>query len=259
MKSAMRIVSLLIVSLVLGCAASAQVGGSKSAVDWKTAMVCPSDSPCYCDRNKSGEGPYFACLEEMDRRRMLGGDVAKQPAPVPTVTATATTTLPVPPQPSATAPVQQMPPAVVGGNPMPQQNVYIPGAVGPICETNKALQLVVDNQTDYLLGVRGGMSLAPLGCDAQNTLVLATVLNRDGRPEQLWIIPPHTNAIFVFLPLNGGLGQPKVVYTAYMPLACQGGVCPPSPFVGQYIHQYTVPRQNGQEIPQFIQAGMLRR
>jgi len=262
MKSAMRIVSLLIVSLVLGCAASAQVGGSKSAVDWKSAMVCSNDSPCYCDKNKAGEGSYIACLEEMDRRRMLTTEDVRQPAPKTTVTVTTTTLPPVQPQPSATATVQQPPPPMIGGGAVPQ-NVYIPGAVGPICETNKALQLVVDNQTDYLLEVRGG-NLAPLACDAQDKLVYAPVTRRDGRSETARLIPPHTVVIFVFLPVNGGLGSPTVNYTGFIPLSCQPNgtgqlICPPSPFVGQTSRQYTVPRQNGQETPQFIQPGMLKR
>ncbi|MBI5654336.1 hypothetical protein HZC53_01620 [Candidatus Uhrbacteria bacterium] len=252
MKSILAMVSLLVVSFVVGCSASASVG-AKGPTDWRTAYVSgPDVAVSYCDKNKAAsEQAYFACLEELQRQRVANNIGAPPPAPPPSATASAAP--PVPTTPAA--PPSLLPPPAAQPGP---GALYIPGASGPVCDTNKQVQLIVENTSDYLIEVRGGLAIAPLGCDAQNKLVRTAVLRRNGQADMIWAIPPHTTAKFVFLPLNGGLGQPEVNFTAYLNLPCQGGVCPPMPAVAHMERQYNVPRSNGQENFQTVSAGYLK-
>lgn len=93
-----------------------------------------------------------------------------------------------------------------------QQFLAIPAPPGAVCDSAKELTLTVTNYTPYLIEVNGGGKLAALGCDAQANQAYYDVVKSDGSAARVLAIPPAIDgrpatARFVFLPMNGGMGN----------------------------------------------------
>jgi hypothetical protein len=96
----------------------------------------------------------------------------------------------------------------------------------------------LENKTDYLLEVAG--PIAGLNCN-QGKFVRAQVERKNGIREYTWVIPAHTTVKFVFLPANGGLGEPEIDIEAFLNL----GPHMPAPYVGHWSRSYKVPTDTG--------------
>jgi len=235
MKTLVILVSL--VSLLTACG-----GAIKGQADWRAAYVIAEDR---CDARKvTSQEAYVACLEHIEENRRSTAALVPPPAP-PAASATGASTASPPP-----APVPQ--PAPPAGN-----SIYVPGSVGSYCSADPALTLTVDNSiSNFAVEVRGSGALAPLGCDAAQKLVFADVLRRTGQVERVLVVPPHTIARYVFLPMNGGLGRPQVNYSLILVAQCvPGQACVPSTEVGRFERTYNVPRQDGHGWTQDVQSG----
>lgn len=245
---------LVIVALVVGCSASASQ--SKTAADWRLAW---REGKCQKD---AGEAAYNACLEKEN-------ETYKRNPPPPvsssvTVEHGKVTAGPAnpPPPPSASSPQPVVPPPVpppVAQVPAAPQQVtlqsgvvtYVPVATGPYCSTSNALTLEVSNNTDYLVEVRGA-NILPLNCDAPK-FVPARVIRRNGVIDATWVLPPRMKARVVFLPLNGGLGQVRVDFDAFLNL----GPNAPAPAIGYMAREFTVPHPRGDKNWQDVSPSFL--
>ncbi|MDQ7815323.1 MAG: hypothetical protein RDU25_06005 [Patescibacteria group bacterium] len=244
--------------LVSACSASVQSGANTSGAsnaDWRRAYV---SGEARCDKNQQGAtaADYYACLEE--QQRILNETKAAMPGSnkSPSTPPTSAPPQPVPQQPP------MLPQPGVGPVPVampPQQtqgSVFIPGASGPVCTTNQELILTIQNNTNYLVEVRSPY-VAPLGCDAVNTLVQRAVIRKGGQQVMVWVVPANTTARYVFLPLNGGLGRVRLIYNAFMDLPANVGA-PQVGWMPDPVDGYQVPRHDGRGWTQALGAWQFR-
>ena len=201
----------MIILVVLGgCSAHDGVSANTAATppttvstDWHAAL----DQKGFCAQmpNVSQEA-YVECLQKVaERDRSNAEALAKQLATLKTS--------PDGFQPGPNAGlVPQTAQAPQHAPPTYQQFLAIPAPPGAVCDSAKELTLTVTNYTPYLIEVNGGGKLAALGCDAQANQAYYDVVKSDGSAARVLAIPPAidgrpASARFVFLPMNGGLGN----------------------------------------------------
>jgi hypothetical protein len=250
--------AVMIAIVVLGgCSAHGAVAANTPATvtvpvsnDWHAAL--DGKGSCASSPNVS-QGAYIECLQMVAKQdRSNAENLAKlladakkpdgtQPGPVTGLL----------PKQEAQAP-QHAPPTF-------QQFMAIPSATGALCNSPKELTLTVTNQTPYLIEVSGGGKLVPFNCDAQQNLAYFDVIRPNGVAERVLAIPPAIDgrpatARFVFMALNGGLGQyshgsaVEVDFLRYVfqhsndPTHAIASVYADLPMIAKY---YSVPRTDG--------------
>jgi hypothetical protein len=246
--------SIIAVLFIAGCV---ETPSAKSAA-WQTAW---KDGQCTKD---AGDAAYTACVEKdaasqgaINKRLIAAGASA---APQPSAQASAPPAAP-PPQASAPvpppAPPQAPPPAAPAPPQAPMQQtlksgvvVWVPVASGPYCSVQDALAFEAQNESDFLVEVRG---VVPLNCDGQH-FTPAKVVRRSGVVDVTWVVSPHTTAQFTSLPLNGGLGDVEINFDMFLNLG-PGAL---APTVGFLKHTYHFPRPGGGKNYQSISPGVMQ-
>lgn len=212
--------------------------------DWAAALTFEGE----CDKGLASPEAYTACLEEQNKvmAETMRRKQASAPAPAPPPVAA-----PLPPSagPVPVAPVvpPALPPVAAALPPPPTPTTlasgtvtFVPVATGYYCSVGKNIMLLVRNESDLLLEVRG--RVVPLNCDLGNHWVPARVIRRNGVVDDTWVIPGHTTAKMVFLPMNGGIGNVDVQFEAFLNLGPQA----PALATGHFDRTFLVPSRDGE-------------
>lgn len=217
--------------LVTGCGASASVQAGTTTPASASATVQangykkainPGTGACERGRPGATEADYTSCLERRMQVMASVPTTASQAAP-------AGSTAPAPPRVAA-------PPAAPEVVAPGAGTVFVPAIGGATCDANASLEantLKVWNNTPYAVEIQAPY-IAPLNCDVAMQFVRMVVIRQgESTPREVLAIRPGATARYVFLPMNGGMGQ-RVMYwaRAYNPLSVMGGAATmPSPEV----------------------------
>ncbi|MFZ2804671.1 MAG: hypothetical protein WA001_05655 [Patescibacteria group bacterium] len=158
--------------------AQEQVAAQVKAPNLDLSLVDPAAPP------PAKPAPQQVTIQQAPRAEMPAPQVLAQVAQV------------APPPPPAIFPMGQV--------------VAAPVPVLPNCGIPDSVALVVNNNTDWLIEVRG--KVAPLRCEIGDTIIPAKVRRHNGGEETIMVIGPHTvNVRLMFLVP----GEVRVDYEAY--------------------------------------------